>query len=63
MFHITFKYKDAWSRGEWRVQECVLSSVDKCIELYGLAEPDCQYEILEVTEISPQQKLDKSRKI
>lgn len=59
MLHIVFRYKDAWSRGEWRKQECTVTSVDKCIKLYGLNEPDCQYEILEVTEISSKKKLDK----
>jgi hypothetical protein len=59
MLHIVFRYKDAYSHGEWRKQECTTTSVNKCIEFYGLNEPGCQYEILEVTEISSKKKLDK----
>lgn len=52
MLHIKFKYKDSLSKGEWREQECVVESVRKCKELYGLdIDPDCEYEILSVEEV------------
>ena len=50
MLHIVFEYRDAWSRGEWRRQECTMSSVAECIKIYGLG-VDCEYRIIEVKEI------------
>ena len=45
--HIKFKYRDKYNYPNWSTQECILPSVEKCIELYGLGE-DCEYEILSV---------------
>lgn len=50
MLHIVFEYRDEMSRGEWRQQECVLSSVEACIKLYGLG-VDCEYRILKVEKV------------
>lgn len=50
MKHITFEYKDEYTKGEWRKQECVVSSVQECKELYGLG-IDCEYRILKVEEV------------
>jgi hypothetical protein len=50
VLHIVFKYRDVMSHGEWRTQECVVSSVKECKELYGLG-VDCDYIILSVEEI------------
>lgn len=50
MLHITFEYADALSNWQWRRQECVLSSVRKCIELYGLGF-DCDYRIISIEEV------------
>lgn len=50
MLHITFEYADAMSNWEWRRQECVVSSVRKCIELYGLGY-DCDYRIISIEEV------------
>jgi hypothetical protein len=47
MYHIEFKYKDSWSRGAWQQQECFVSSVQQCIDIYGLG-IDCDYKILRV---------------
>lgn len=47
MLHIVFEYCDAMSRGEWRRQECVVSSVRECVKLYGLG-VDCDYRIISV---------------
>lgn len=47
MLKIKFKYRDQLSNWQWREQECVMSSVDQCIEIYGLGK-DCDYEIISV---------------
>ena len=48
MYKITFRYKDSYSNWEWRVQHCVVSSVEECIRIYGLNNTDVRYEILEI---------------
>lgn len=50
MLEIKFRYKDSLSKGEWREQECCVSSVKECKEIYGLG-VDCEYEILSVKEV------------
>lgn len=50
MKKIKFKYRDEISNWEWREQECVVSSVEECIKIYGLG-IDCDYEILKVEDI------------
>lgn len=50
MLHIKFKYRDEMSKGEWREQECIVSSVKECKDLYGLG-VDCDYEILSVEKV------------
>lgn len=50
MLHITFEYCDEMSRGEWRQQECVVSSVEECKRIYGLG-IDCEYNILTVEKV------------
>lgn len=47
LLHIVFEYADASSNWGWRRQECVLSSVKACKELYGLG-VDCDYHIISV---------------
>ena len=49
MLHITFEYKDDMSHGEWRKQECTVSSVEECKRIYGLG-VDCEYRILKIEE-------------
>lgn len=44
---IKFKYKDSYTHGEWREQECVMESVADCIKFYGLG-VDCEYQIISV---------------
>lgn len=48
MVEIEFKYRDKLSHGEWRKQECIISSVEECKRIYGLG-IDCDYEIISVT--------------
>ena len=45
---IRFEYKDKYTNGEWREQECEVSSIKECKELYGLG-IDCDYRIIEVS--------------
>lgn len=53
MLHITFKYRDTMSMGAWRRGECIVSSVEECKRIYGLdIDPDCDYEIMSVEEVS-----------
>lgn len=51
MLRIKFEYMDAYSHGKWNKQECTVSSLEKCIELYGLGK-DCDYRIISVEELS-----------
>ena len=49
MLKIKFKYRDQYSNWEWREQECIMSSVEECIKVYGLG-IDCDYQIVDVKE-------------
>lgn len=49
MKKIKFKYRDEYTHGEWREQECVVRSLDECIKIYGLNE--CEYEIISEEEM------------
>lgn len=51
MVKITFKYKDVYSHGKWNTQSCVVGSVSECIRIYGLDEPDVEYEIISVEKV------------
>lgn len=50
MVKVKFKYRDEYSRGEWKEQECVVRSVEECKKLYGLG-IDCEYKIISVEEV------------
>lgn len=50
MVKVRFEYRDDYSRGEWREQECVVNSVAECKKLYGLG-IDCEYRIISVEEV------------
>lgn len=49
MKKIKFQYRDEYSHGKWREQECVVRSVEECIKIYGLNE--CEYEIISVEDL------------
>ena len=49
MVKVKFKYKDEMSKGEWREQECIVSSVQECKRIYGLG-IDCEYKIISIEE-------------
>ena len=50
MLKIKFEYCDEMSRGEWREQECIVSSVEECKRIYGLG-VDCDYRIISVEKL------------
>ena len=52
MLKIKFKYRDEMSKGEWRDQECYVSSVQECKDIYGLDDDPTiyEYEIISVEE-------------
>jgi len=50
MLHIVFEYCDEWSNWEWRRQECTVSSLKECKEIYGLG-VDCDYRIISIKEV------------
>ena len=50
MVKIKFEYKDEMSKGEWRQQECIVSSVEECKRIYGLGS-DCYYKIISIEEV------------
>lgn len=56
MLHIRFRYKDAFTNGDWSEQECYVSSVEQCKKIYGLDNGDCEYEIIEVEEVNTKGK-------
>lgn len=49
MKKIKFQYRDEYTHGEWREQQCVVRSVEECIRIYGLNE--CEYKIISVEEV------------
>ena len=50
---IEFRYKDEYSKWEWRKQSCTVfadskeHAIKKCVNMYGLG-LDCKYDILSV---------------
>ena len=50
MLRIKFEYRDDYSRGKWRTQECVVSSVSDCKKIYGLG-VDCEYRIISIEDL------------
>ena len=50
MVRVVFEYMDKYTNGEWNRQKCVVESVEKCKEIYGLG-IDCDYRIISVEEV------------
>ena len=50
MVKITFQYRDEYSHGEWRTQQCEVDWLKECIEIYGLNE--CEYKILSIENLT-----------
>lgn len=55
MYKIIFEYMDLYSNGKWNKQECIMSSVQECIDTYGLGK-DCDYRIISVERIDNEWK-------
>lgn len=53
MLKITFRYRDEYSRWEWREQTCVVNSVEECKRIYGLG-VDCDYQIVDIEKVQNQ---------
>ena len=47
MLEIEFEYKDRYTGDKWSKQSCVMESVQKCKEFYGLG-VDCEYRITSI---------------
>ena len=50
MVKVTFEYMDAYSHGKWNQQQCIVSSVEEAIKIYGLG-VDCDYHILSIEDL------------
>lgn len=50
MVKITFKYKDAYTNGDWNTQSCVVENVQQAKDFYGLG-VDCEYRIISVEDL------------
>lgn len=50
MYYIVFEYRDKFSNGEWRKQECFVRSVKECKEIYGLG-IDCEYRFILIKKV------------
>ena len=50
MLKIKFQYRDDYSYPNWNEQECIVSSLRECKELYELG-IDCEYKIISIEEI------------
>ena len=50
MVRVVFEYMDRYTNGEWNRQKCIVESVEKCKEIYGLG-IDCDYRIISVEEV------------
>jgi len=55
MLKIKFEYRDEYCYPKWNTQECVVSSVRQCKELYGLG-VDCEYRIISIEEVKKDDK-------
>ena len=51
MLKIKFQYREDCSYPNWNEQECIVSSLRECKELYGLG-IDCEYKIISIEEIN-----------
>ena len=63
MVRVVFEYMDKYTNGEWNRQRCVVESVEKCKEIYGLG-IDCHYRIISVEEVQNMEYInDEAKKV
>ena len=61
MVKVVFEYMDRYTNGEWNRQRCVVESVEKCKEIYGLG-IDCDYRIISVEEVQNMKYINEEAK-
>ena len=57
MYRIVFEYADSYSNWQWRRQECIMSSLQECIKIYGLGY-DCDYRIISMEKLDDNDEKD-----
>ena len=57
MYRIVFEYADSYSNWQWRRQECIMSSLQECIKVYGLGY-DCDYRIISMEKLNDNDEKD-----
>lgn len=57
MYRIVFEYADSYSNWQWRRQECIMSSLQECIKIYGLGY-DCDYRIISMEKLDDSDEKD-----
>ena len=57
MYRIVFEYADSYSNWQWRRQECIMSSLQECIKVYGLGY-DCDYRIISMEKLNDNDEED-----
>lgn len=57
MYRIVFEYADSYSNWQWRRQECIMSSLQECIKVYGLGY-DCDYRIISMEKLDDSDEKD-----
>ena len=63
MVRVVFEYMDRYTNGEWNRQKCIVESVEKCKEIYGLG-IDCDYRIISVEEVQNMEYInDEAKKV
>ena len=51
MLNITFKFRDGYCTPDhWITRHCTVESIEECIKIYGLEEPDVEYKIITIEE-------------
>ena len=61
MVRVVFEYMDRYTNGEWNRQRCIVESVEKCKEIYGLG-IDCDYRIISVEEVQNMKYINEEAK-
>ena len=61
MVRVVFEYMDRYTNGEWNRQRCIVESVEKCKEIYGLG-IDCDYRIISVEEVQTMEYINDEAK-
>ena len=48
--HVSFEYRDKYTKSEWHKQECDCGSIKECIDFYGLDLDDVEVRNLKIEE-------------